>query len=355
MLVRAVRGAITVAVLVTISALPHAALGQQPTPMPKTHTVKRGDTLWDIAKLYLGDPFLWPEIYRLNNDVIEDPHWIFPGEVLKLPAPQAQVVAVTPPVPAPTPVRPVTPPVTRLDTVPPPPHRAVRIGEYVAAPWVDERGGPHGSGYIIENGNLPGIAWPDRSRMNLYDPVMIAPPVGAVAPEHELYLSYRLGPLIEDLGQIVIPTGIIEVTRSPRHGEATVGRVVKMFGEVLQGQRLIAYDTTGALAIGRPTPVTNGHSGTVRWISSEPVLPRMQNYVVLDISRRDSLRTGDQIELYQPRQAAYDENGLAIPEISIAHAQVMRVTPFGASAIITSQEQPKIEEGTAARVAAKMH
>ena len=66
-------------------------------PLPKTHTVKRGDTLWDIAKTYLGDAFLWPEIYRLNTDIIEDPHWIYPDELLKLPGQQAKVVAVTPP------------------------------------------------------------------------------------------------------------------------------------------------------------------------------------------------------------------------------------------------------------------
>jgi len=42
--------------------------------------------LWDIARRYLGNPLRWPEIYRLNAKLIRNPHWIFPGQVFRLPA-----------------------------------------------------------------------------------------------------------------------------------------------------------------------------------------------------------------------------------------------------------------------------
>ena len=55
--------------------------------LPKTYTVKKGDTLWGIAsKDYIyGDPWQWPLIYKANLDKIKNPHLIFLNQVLDIP------------------------------------------------------------------------------------------------------------------------------------------------------------------------------------------------------------------------------------------------------------------------------
>lgn len=47
------------------------------------HTVRRGDTLWDICDHYFRNPYQWPRIWSFNPQ-IQNPHWIFPGDQVKL-------------------------------------------------------------------------------------------------------------------------------------------------------------------------------------------------------------------------------------------------------------------------------
>ncbi len=50
---------------------------------PEFYVVQPGDTLWDISQTFLKTPWLWPEIWHVNEQV-DNPHLIFPGDVLSL-------------------------------------------------------------------------------------------------------------------------------------------------------------------------------------------------------------------------------------------------------------------------------
>jgi len=63
------------------AGVPLAALA--PTA-PDRYTVKSGDTLWDLSRMYLVSPWRWPELWGLNKTQIRNPHLIYPGQVLVL-------------------------------------------------------------------------------------------------------------------------------------------------------------------------------------------------------------------------------------------------------------------------------
>ena len=198
---------------------------------PKTHTVKKGDTLWDISRTYLGDPFLWPQIYRMNTDVVEDPHWIYPGEVLRLDA------------------APGEPAVPRTDTPPPEPgivvvspgdtlgdgldlfrrrrvtnvqeafklyrdvkYHPLRAGEFYSAGFLSE-------GDSLPYGRLLGPVTPEqiesgrtRAAVQLHTLVGLLPPEGGsyAVGDSVVTVQRRDGPV--GYGQIVVPTGLIRIT-----------------------------------------------------------------------------------------------------------------------------------------------
>jgi hypothetical protein len=376
--------------LATAPADSAAASAAPVIPGDGTHVVKAGETLWELARVYFNDPFLWPEIYRVNTDVVEDPHWIYPGQRLAIPTgiladTTTTTIAVVPvPDPGPTipapearpsgtiratddrvrPVRPVGTSIfsrrdqvrqargpVRLSDVGREEYTSVKPGEFYAAPFV-VRGGPRDAGRIVASSVMSGIAQRgERLHVQFNERVYAELPRGARGTVGDRYMSYELGPNVDGLGRIVVPTGILEVRATHRDAAAEI-QLVEMYDDVEIGQGLIPLDSFTLDAGARPAAVSSGARGKVAWISEDPVLPSIQRYLVLTATGRDGVRPGDQFTLIRERMKSAD--GVQLPEDEIAVVQVIRVTNHGTTAMIIQQSQPAISLGTPARLSAKM-
>ena len=78
----------TVFLVLILAVLPHAQAQQGDTltvraDSPQSYVVVEGDTLWDIAGVFLEEPWLWPEIWQVNPQ-IANPDLIYPGDRLEL-------------------------------------------------------------------------------------------------------------------------------------------------------------------------------------------------------------------------------------------------------------------------------
>jgi hypothetical protein len=235
------------------------------------------------------------------------------------------------------------------------PHLPVRLGEHYAAPFLDRSGGPRNAGVIVQSSEITAVSLDTpRSPFQLREDIYIKLPKGVTGDLGERFLTYKLGPDYERYGQVVIPTGIVMVVAAANRGEATTVRIMQQFANMEVGQGVLPLDNPELPAQGSVvTPVDNGPRSLVVYVDDEVVLPTLEYFVVLAAKDKDGYRIGDQVTLIQPPQKDYDTR-LVLPEVSIATAQVVRVTSRSATAVVIHQDQPAISQGVVTRVSAKM-
>ncbi len=365
--------------VLTLAVPATGALAQE--PLPQTHTVRKGDTLWDLAQLYLKDPFLWPGIYRLNTDVVEDPHWIYPGEILRI-APDATVAAV-PTMDTPAPAGPVDTSAvgatedssetlargpqqpssaeTPVDEWAPlfEAQRARTVAEILKA-YTDQPYRPlrqsefYSSGFLTENQRLPygqvlGPVTPSQikatsSRANAlpYSTIALAAPRGATYEVGDTLLIVRIGEEVEPYGRAIVPTGLVQVTQAV--DGHYLGSVVAVYGAIRNGQQVLPVESFTQGSGVRAVPIADGVRGALLGGLGRQDLKEPQMVVFIDKGREHGVTPGDLFEVRR-RPARLSDGTLRVNEL-MATLQIVHARARTATAIVLTVVSPDIPPGT---------
>ena len=372
------------------------AAQRQDSTAARTYVVRPGDTLWHIALETLGDGHRWREIVRLNRGRIPSPPRVAVGVRLVLPPrartrgeiasaagrPVAQKGAATdtsarkravavgnrkvttdtilPPAGAtrpsghsiffvPSPSVPLgdTSAAAASDTLKLEAPASVRPWEYISAPFVASADAFRGAGHCVSITASQGTVAGQSSVDRIGDRMTLVAPRGVAADAGMRILVARRGPVLDDVGTILIPTGVVRIAgrTSPQDAE-----VIAQFDALSCEDVLVAFELPRDVSQQRPAAVTSGPAGKVVWVASTAVLPSLQHHVVTNLGSAVGVKPGDQITLFS--SASPDSIGARPLEAAVA--TVLRVGPHASTALIIHQTRAAIAPGTTARVTAKL-
>jgi hypothetical protein len=373
--------------------------------LPSTHTVVRGETLWSIAQMYFSDPLLWPEIYRLNTAVIEDPHWIYPGEVLNLAellnvAQGGDTVSVVPDTTiaaadtvralGDTMVAIIPTDTAMIDTLPadttfiveaPPPtvnetnetifdrRRTNRqqvqdvLRAYSEQPYRPLRPGEfYGAGFLSEGERLP---WGEvvgatatsaitrlssQNTATMYEEISIRPPKNASYHVGDSVLLARIDRALDfgRWGEVVVPVGIARVTAVEK--EQILARIVGQYGRVHEGRLVMPLEPFRDPGQVRPTPIEQGMQGKLITARDPHPIAGAQQYFFIDKGRSEGVALGDVFEAYKP---AGEYLGSASEEIR-AVLMVVHTREHSSTGLLIQITHPGLETGLPVRLIKKM-
>ena len=327
-----------------------------PPAGPDQYIIQKGDTLWDLAGEWFGDPFLWPQVWDENRYIL-DSHWIYPGDPLVVPG---------------------RPTVVPEDTLPP---------TAELTPTDEGEGGDEGEGEGEGAGEGEGEGAGDD---DAYEARTLPPPLVAAADASDLYCSgFITGemPLDEEPELTIVGRGderfamgegnVVFLNRGRNAGiragseftfvrrekEITHPGTKKVLGTYVQrlgkGRVLIAHEESASVVIEMsceeiylgdellpweeikvpmltsmprfdrydPTPST-GPKGHIVWQRDSISAYGAGHVIYTDLGRVSGASPGDFIQLYRVREGD-------LPRRNIGHAVILAVGTNTSAAKIT--------------------
>lgn len=188
-------------------------------PIPELHVVRSGDTLWDICWYYFNDPWQWPKVWSYNPQ-ITNPHWIYPGDLVRL-IPRGTFVA--------QPSQPLDPDVGRRvpDALPAPQRR---IESSVTSTAFVEKSD-------LEKSITIDGAVDEKALLGTGDEVYLSYPANRPPEVGKRYSIYEPGKSVKGYGSYVRLLGTLEVV-SVKQDKRARGRIIQANMEIERGAKV---------------------------------------------------------------------------------------------------------------------
>ena len=342
------------AALAAILILPVFVIAQE---IPGTHTVVDGDTLWDLAQEYYANPFDWRRIWDANRGEITDPNLILPGQVLTIPDGQSEVTAVVVEEgqPQPQPRPPAGLSMAEQRTVFHQDTSVMRAGvvrggdlQFLAVPRDLVYSAPRLIGLLGDpesEGTIEGFAGASATpggTVRSYDRIILDI-TGAVPQVGDRYQLFRVSRLIEDVGQVVVPTGIVTVTDASTDGIVAI--VDKEYALISVGDFIGPLPTYNLVLGQYAQEDDDGSAAMVMGFAHGSALHDLNDIAFLDLGATDGIVVGDEFNLLNLTAGARLVDGTV---------QVVGVSSKTSAVRITNMNDAVFREGVVVRLSKKM-
>jgi LysM repeat protein len=324
---------------------------QAAAPADDTYVVKKGDTLWDIAKQLYSDPLYWQQIWN-RNSFIANPNRIFPGDTLMLPgkgiapatplaeAPKPEApkeMAKEEPAAAPQAAAPPKPPMT-FDFTPPPPIPTASPQAVFCSPGLisEQVANTLGIGTIVQN-------VPRKTMMAQEDIVYLKMDPSQQVKAGDRLTVARPGFVVthpwtrQGVGRVLYAAGILEVTGL--RGEVALARVIYSCDPMTLGDRVVPFSMPPFPPADKVAqPATRQLEGAIIDAARQLHSVAQQQIVFLDLGRTQGVNPGDVFAIYRPSQPVVNPatgQTVAIPPERRGEATVLRVTDTTSTAVIS--------------------
>lgn len=301
------------------------------------YTIQKGDTLWDLSKHFSDSPWLWPELWE-GNDQISNPHWIFPGERIRLykKSGSQTIIQTDPTAPvAVAPVKPVSPkPVNTEAGIKP-------AGPFFIYNSVDRVG-------FIRKPPVPpsGTIFEVQGRKVLIsegDVVYIRPSVdtakGVLIPgsRHAVFRYMKPTDAIDSINTIGTQhfiLGIVEVTK--KEPDMVMAKVLKSFRTIKVDDMLMPFsrrDTKIELKTSTP-----GIDGQIISSEEHTVLNGDFMLAFIDKGRADNIKVGQQYSVYKQQKRSLGKDQIdtkRLPPVDFGTFLVLHTEQTTSTVIIT--------------------